>query len=64
MFEFTGTRSKSPRLRQVQVLVLCPTRELAVQITDNKVLEIRVTPSMGLAGRPSSERIAYAAGAR
>jgi hypothetical protein len=36
----------------------------SVKVTDKKVLEIRVTPSMGLAGRPSSERIAYAAGAR
>ena len=36
----------------------------SVKITDNKVLEIKVTPAMGLAGRPSSERIAYAAGAR
>ncbi len=36
----------------------------SVKITDKRVLEIRVTPSMGLAGRPSSERIAYAAGAR
>jgi hypothetical protein len=36
----------------------------SVKIADNKVLEIKVTPSMGLAGRPSSERIAYAAGAR
>ena len=36
----------------------------SVKVTDKRVLEIRVTPSMGLAGRPSSERIAYAAGAR
>ena len=36
----------------------------SVKLTDKKVLEIHVTPSMGLAGRPSSERIAYAAGAR
>jgi hypothetical protein len=36
----------------------------SVKIADDKVLEIKVTPSMGLAGRPSSERIAYAAGAR
>ncbi len=36
----------------------------SVKISENRVLEIRVTPSMGLAGRPSSERIAYAAGAR
>lgn len=36
----------------------------SVKINDKRVLEIRVTPSMGLAGRPSSERIAYAAGAR
>ena len=36
----------------------------SVKLTDKRVLEIRVTPSTGLAGRPSSERIAYAAGAR
>lgn len=36
----------------------------SVSISDKRVLEIRVTPAMGLAGRPSSERIAYAAGAR
>ena len=36
----------------------------SVKIADNRVLEIKVTPAMGLAGRPSSERIAYAAGAR
>ena len=28
----------------------------SVKLTDKKVLEIRVTPSMGLVGRPSSER--------
>ncbi len=36
----------------------------SVKISDHRVLEIHVTPSMGLAGRPSSERIAYATGAR
>lgn len=36
----------------------------SVKISDKRVLEIKVTPAMGLAGRPSSERIAYAAGAR
>ena len=40
-----------------------PGKKPSVKV-EKTVLEIRVTPSMGLAGRPSSERIAYAVGAR
>jgi hypothetical protein len=40
-----------------------PGKKPSVKV-DKSVLEIRVTPEMGLAGRPSSERIAYAVGAR
>jgi hypothetical protein len=42
---------------------IAPAKKPSVKL-EKTVLEIRVAPQMGLAGRPSSERIAYAVGAR
>ena len=42
---------------------IAPAKKPSVKV-EKTVLEIRVAPKMGLAGRPSSERIAYAVGAR